>query len=173
MMEKALSHTEGLLIVVDESAGSKRAVDYVARMIGRRRGFHVHLLHLLPPLPPELMEFGGSEDPLKEELLQAELHRDQQTWIASRRDSAKPALDEAIRSLHEAGLARRQIDCECPGPMDDRDISSAVLSQARAKRCRTIVIGHESHSWFHELAGGNLCEHLFRISSVFTLWVVQ
>lgn len=50
MMEEALSHTEGLLVVVDESDGTMRTVDYIAKMIGQRRGFRVHLLHLLPPL---------------------------------------------------------------------------------------------------------------------------
>ncbi len=58
-MTEAESKPECLLVMVDESPGTKRSVAYVARMIGGLRGFHVYLLHLLPPLPPELLEFGG------------------------------------------------------------------------------------------------------------------
>jgi len=64
-MTNAQSKNENLMVVVDESAATRRAVDYVTRMIGCQRGFHVYLLHLLPPLPAELLEFGGAEDPGK------------------------------------------------------------------------------------------------------------
>ncbi len=55
-----------LLLVVDESRSSKRAVTYVARTIGRRRGFQLCLAHLLLPIPPALLEFGGAENPDEE-----------------------------------------------------------------------------------------------------------
>ena len=172
-MAEASNATGRLLVMIDESPGTKRAVDYVAKLIGRRRGFHLCLLHLLPPLPPELLEFGGAENPRKEQKLEAELRRDQQAWIAAARDSARPALEDAMKALRKAGLSSREIDLECSDPMDGRDTTGAVLGQARAKRCHTIVIGHESHSWFRELAGGHLTEHLLRHASEITIWVVQ
>jgi nucleotide-binding universal stress UspA family protein len=173
MMAEAESTTECLLVIVDESPGTGRAVNYVARMIGRQRGFHVYLLHLLPPLPAELLEFGGAENPRKEQELQAELHRDQQAWIASVRDPARPALDNAMNALYEAGLSSHEIDLECSDPMDDRDAIDVVLNQARANRCHTVVVGHGSHGWFRRLAGGHLTEHLLRHASEFTIWVIQ
>lgn len=172
-MAKAASKTERLLVVVDESPGTKRAVGYVAKMIGRRRHFHVYLLHLLPPLPPQLLEFGGAENPRKEERLTVELRRDQKAWIASARDSVRPVLEDAIKALRKAGLSTREIALECSDPMGGRDATGTVLGQARARRCHTIVIGHESHSWFRELVGGHLAEHLLRHASGITVWVVQ
>src|ERR1035441_5670316 len=103
-MTNTQSKNENLMVIVDESPATRRAVDYVIRMIGCQRGFHVYLLHLLPPLPAELLEFGGAEDPQEERKLQAELHRDQQTWIASVKDPAKPVLSYAIDALRQAGL---------------------------------------------------------------------
>jgi len=170
---RAASKTERLLVMVDESPGTKRTVDYLAKMIGRRRGFHVCLLHLLPPLPPELLEFGGAENPREEQKLDAELRRDQHAWIAAARNSARPALDDAIKALRKAGVSGREIDLEFSDPMDSRDTAGTVLGQAQAKQCHTIVIGHESHSWFRELAGGHLTEHLLRHAIGITLWVVQ
>ncbi len=35
---------------------------YVAKLIGRRRGFHIVLMHVLPPLPPDLLKTGPLAD---------------------------------------------------------------------------------------------------------------
>ena len=51
-----------ILIAVDASGASDRAVTYVGEMIGKRQGYRVRLLHLLPPLPPPLLEVAGSEN---------------------------------------------------------------------------------------------------------------
>ena len=55
----AVSINKHILIAVDNTEASHRAVHYVAAMLGGRRGFHVRLLHVLPPFPPELLECGG------------------------------------------------------------------------------------------------------------------
>jgi len=62
-----------LLVVVDNSLASMRAVAYVAQILGGRRGFRFCLAHTLPSPPAGMMEFGGSEDPQKEEWLEARL----------------------------------------------------------------------------------------------------
>lgn len=110
---------------------------------------------------------------MREEELQEQLHRDQQIWIAARRDSAKAALDEIMNVLHKAGIFRRNTDFECSDPMDDRDAAFEILSQAQSKQCHTIAIGHDAHSWFHQLAGGNLSEHLLRVARGLTIWIVR
>ena len=48
-----------LLVILDGSPISKRAVKYVASWVGRRRGFRLCLAHVLPPLPAGLLEHGG------------------------------------------------------------------------------------------------------------------
>jgi nucleotide-binding universal stress UspA family protein len=171
-MTNAPNTNENLMVIVDESPATRRAVDYVTRMIGCQRGFHVYLLHLLPPLPAELLEFGGAEDPQEERKLQAELHRDQQDWIASAKEPARPVLSYAIGALRDAGLFTYEIELASSDPWDDRDATVAVLNQAREKRCHTIVVGKESHSWFRDLAGASLTERLLRDANEITLWVV-
>jgi len=165
--------SERVMVIVDESPAAIRAVDYVTRMIGCQRGFHVYLLHLLPPLPAELLEFGGAEDPRKEQALQAELHRDQQAWIASVKDPARPALSYAMEALRQVGLFTYEIEVACSDPLDDRDPTRAILNQARGKRCQTIVVGSDSHRWFRKLTGKPLTEHLLRHVSEITVWVVR
>ena len=58
-MIRTRREVERLLLVIDDSPSCVNAVKYTAKMLGHRRGFRIHLLHLLPPLPPELLEFGG------------------------------------------------------------------------------------------------------------------
>lgn len=172
-MANSKNKAERFLVVVDESPGSKRALDYAGRVLGRRRNFVIILLHLLPPLPPELLEFGGAENPRKEQKLEAELRGDQQAWIRSARNSAKSFLTRAIQQLHKAGVARDAIHLAFSHPARDRDAATAVLEHARGKRCHTVVIGHDAHSWFRELAGGDLTEHLLRRAKGVAVWVVQ
>ena len=50
-----------ILIAADASDASRRAVVYVAEIIGKQPAFHVGLFHL--ELPPRMLEWGGSDDP--------------------------------------------------------------------------------------------------------------
>ena len=164
---------EGLLLVVDESLASKNAIQYVARLLGRRRGFEIHLLYLLPPLPPELLEFGGAEDPRREEELDAELRRDQENWIKSAIASAEPVLGGVTRSLRNSGIAARNIHREFSYPTEPRNAAHAILEEAHAKKCCTVVIGHKAHSWFLKLGSGHIAEQLLHHATGISLWVVQ
>lgn len=161
------------LVVVDASAGSKRALEYMSGVIAGRRNFAITVLQLLPPLPPELLEFGGAENSRKEQALEAKLRSDQQSYIRATRKSAQTSLAAAVDQLHKAGIPREDIQIAFTDPAADRDAATAVLEQARSKRCRTVVIGHASHSWFRELTGGDLVEHLLRRAKGIAMWVVQ
>jgi nucleotide-binding universal stress UspA family protein len=163
---------ENLMLIVDESPATQRAVDYVTRLLGCHRGVHVYLLHLLPPLPAELLEFGGAEDPHQEQQLQSELHRDQQAWIASVRDPARPLINEAVANLRGAGLFTYEIELAHSDPMDDRDPTITLMKQLHDKHCHTIVVGNHTHPWFRKLTGTPLTEYLLRHAGEVTLWVV-
>jgi nucleotide-binding universal stress UspA family protein len=163
---------ENLMLIVDESPGTRRAVDYVTKMLGCHRGIHVYLLQLLPPLPAELLEFGGAEDPRQEQQLQSNLHRDQQAWIAAAKAPARKVIDEAVDSLRGAGLFTYEIELASSDPLDDRDPAIALLKQAHEKHCHTIVVGNHTPPWFRKLTGVPLTEHLLRHAADITLWIV-
>ena len=84
------------LLGIDDSEATLRTVAYVAEIIGPQKGFHVVLLHVLPPIPPELLEFGGSENPQTEQRLDAELKKDQAQWI----EQAKQTLRRLQQLRH-------------------------------------------------------------------------
>lgn len=172
-MVRAERKVERLLLVIDGSTWSLKAVEYASNMLRRRRGFLIYLLHLLPPLPSELREFGGAEDPRKEQRLGAELRRDQRQWIAAAQESAKPSLEEAAKVLRKSGFAEHGIVRQFSYPTEPRDAARTVLEYAREPACHTVVLGHKAHSWFRELAGADLTEQILRHASGISIWVVQ
>ncbi len=48
-----------------------------------------------------------------------------------------------------------------------------VLLMARNEGCRTVVVGHRAHTWFHGLGGGHLAEQLVRSAMGFAVWVID
>jgi len=164
-----------LLLVVDESTSAKSAVEYVAKVLGHRRGFEVCLAHFLPPLPPILLEFGGSENPDKERQLDTQLQRDQQQWIESARKKAEPALSWARGRLRKAGLPATSLTSQFSDPAHEQDsVSQEILELARRNQCRTIVVGQRSLSWFKRIiARKDLAEKLTKQGKDFTFWIVE
>lgn len=163
---------ECLLLVADSSPATERALQYLGKIVGRRH-INVHILYLLHALPPELLEFGGSENPRKEERLESQLRREQKQWIARAQQAARPVFDRAKQVLHSAGVIKNCIDISFSDPAEASHAVEAVLQAAKAKHCQTVVLGHSTHSWFRELTGGDLTEQLVRNAKGLAIWIVQ
>lgn len=162
-----------LLVVIDESQASKRAVSYVAGIIGRGKRFRVCLAHTLPEIPAHLIEHGGAEDPSEEEKLERELHSDQNQWIVAARKKAQPILARARTVLRKAGLPASSIEERYCDPAEGRARGDEILELARERNCQTIVVGSESLSRWKQLLGDDPVEELLRRGKGFTVWVVE
>jgi nucleotide-binding universal stress UspA family protein len=162
-----------LLVVIDESQASKRAVSYVAGIIGRGRRFKVCLAHTLPEIPAHLIEHGGAEDPNEEEKLERELHSDQNQWIVAARKKAQPVLARARTVLRKAGLTASSIEERYFDPAEGRARGDEILELASEWKCDTIVVGSESLSRWRQLLGNDPVEELLRRGKGFTVWVVE
>ena len=162
-----------LLVVIDESQASARAVSYVAGIIGRGSGFKVCLAHTLPEIPAHLIEHGGAENPSEEEKLERDLHSDQNQWIVAARKKAQPILARARSVLRKAGLTASSIEERYCDPAEGRARGDEILELAREWKCHTIVIGSESLSMWRQLLGNDPVEELLRRGKGFTVWVVE
>src|SRR5579872_1051663 len=151
-----------LLVVIDDSAASRRAVKYVGKFVGKRRGFRICLVHVLPPLPPGLLEHGGSENPGKEARLGVHLKGEQHRWISAAKKASQKYLDEARAILRIAGSSAgnvKALSCELG---ENQDAADVILNMARTRHCRTIAVGRQSFSWFHKLFSEQLSAELLR-----------
>lgn len=154
-----------VLVVVDESPATERALEYVARVASRRRDFRICLAHALPSAPPELVELRGTE----EARLRAYEHR----WIAVVEMTEQRALDRANAILRRGGLAENAIEAHYCNLVDASLATEEILSLAKARNCDTVVIARESLSWLSELIHGDPAEELVRKGKGFTIWVVE
>ncbi len=162
-----------LLVVRDESVASRRAIRYVGKFVGKRKAFRICLVHVLPPLPPVLLEHGGSEDPAKEARLEAELKVAQHRWISTAKKACEKGLHEDLVVLRKARISPRTVSTAFCEPGEGRETADAILHMARGRRCRTVVVGRKSISWFHELFSHDLSEELLRRGKGFCVWAVE
>jgi len=116
-----MPNAKHILIAIDDSEASYRAVTYVGSVIGGCEGFRVCLLHALPPLPRELLEFGGSEDPQQEERGEAGLKTEQSRWIEAVAHAAEPVFTRAKHMLHEARVPEDAVETQIVDTVNTQD----------------------------------------------------
>ena len=160
------------LVSVDDSDSSIRSVSYVAEMIGDREGFHVVLFHVLPPIPPDLLEFGGAEDPATEQTLDQALKQEQAQWIEEAKKAAEPILENAKTILYRIGVLPAMVSVVFSESIHRPDIVRELIETARKQTCGTIVVGRESYSSFKEMFHHHVGEELAQKGQGFAIWII-
>ncbi|MEK6533127.1 MAG: universal stress protein, partial [Nitrospirota bacterium] len=84
-----------ILLAVDESENSRRVARYVGSLLCRTPGVALTLFHVLKPMPRELLEHGGSEDPATEAQLSVQLRDEQEAWIRKEGEAECHILKQA------------------------------------------------------------------------------
>src|SRR5690242_17271521 len=159
-----------ILVAVDESESSSRAVKYVGSLLRETKDTAVTLFHVLKPMPRELLEHGGSENPTAEAGLSQQLRREQDAWLRQEAESECPILVQACETLTRAGFDRKQVTL-MTGHEDD--IAGNILEEARDGKHDTIVVGRHGTSRVKRLFGGGVTDQLLRDAKGFAIWVVE
>ena len=153
------------LVVVDESPATKKALEYVAQIVARRKEFRICLAHSLQEPPPELVELRGAED----SRLQAYKSR----WISTVKMTELRALERANAVLRRAGIRGGATEAHYCYLVDGTRATKEILELARTQKCDTVVIGRKSLTWLNELIHGDPAEELVHLGKGFTIWVVE
>jgi nucleotide-binding universal stress UspA family protein len=168
-----MNRTDKFLIAVDESATSLKAVSYVSQVLRGRTDVHVRLLHVLPPIPPKFLEFGGAEHPQIEQRLSGELRNDQAQWIETTKHKAQASLDKALAVLINGGLSPNEVSTSFSSPIHCPDVALEILEAAQTWKCGTLVVGRHGRSWIREIWSTHVGEELVRKGQGFAIWVVE
>ena len=161
-----------ILLAVDDSEASYRAIRYVGTLVGGATGVRLRLFHALPPMPPELLEVGGSENPETEATEEAEAHAAQRRWLAEAEGTAAPIFARAKEILRAAQVSDSAIATAC-APADGADnVASTILAAADTHGCDTIVVGRAAFSRFHALFHRHVGDALLNHGQGRTIWVV-
>ena len=166
-----MADSKRVLIVVDGSDASRRAVAYVADVIEGAPGFHVGLLHL--ESPPRMLEWGGSEDPQIEEKKSSQR-------AATYRQMQKQAVAERQAMLQpmQAVLAERGIDAavvlvEFEEALDRKTIANDILEIAKQRHYGTVVVGRRLFSTWQSFFQSHVGEEMVRTGEGVAIWVVE
>jgi nucleotide-binding universal stress UspA family protein len=161
-----------ILVAVDDSAASDRAVGYVGQMTGGNKEFQILLFHVPAPMLPRLLEFGGAEDPRQEQRAETELRKAQAAWVEKIEKAAQPIFARAKSILRQAQVPEEAVNTQLLTPPAEEDLDTSILEAARANGCGTIVVGRESFSWMQELFQTHVAEKLLRQAQHLAVWIV-
>ena len=159
-----------ILIEVDGSEHSARALRYVGTLLRDTRDVQVTLFHVLKPMPRELLEHGGSEDPAEEIRLAKELQQDQENWVRTESLFESPILATALELFRQTGFPLDRVTMKF-GHEDD--IAHTILDEARTGGYGTIVVSRQGSNGMKRFFGGGVTDQLLRDASGYTLWVVE
>ena len=168
-----MSNAKHILIAVDDSEASYRAVTYVGSIMRGGEGFRVCLLHALPPLPRELLEFGGSEDPQQEEREETRIKTEQTRWIEAVAQAAEPVFTRAKHILHEARVPEDAVETQIVDTVNTQDIVLNILETAHARHCGTVVVGRKSYHGLKALLTSHVSDALISQGEDLAVWVVE
>ncbi len=129
-----------MLIAVDGSESSLRAVEYAATQYSGLSDIAVTLLHVLPYPPAPLWDDGHI--PTKEET--EERKRGIERWLAGQRAKFEPMFDKAVTILTNHGISLKQIERKTIS--DSIDVAGSILEEARDGGYQTLVLGRRGLS---------------------------
>jgi len=168
-----MPNAKNILIAVDDSEASYRAVTYVGSIVGGREDCRVCLLHALPPLPRELLEFGGSSNPEQEATEEAHIKAEQTRWIEAVTQAAEPVFTHTKRILQEAHVPAQAVETQIVDTVSTQDLIQDILEAAQAGNFGTVVVGRESLHGFKALFTSHVGDALIRQAHGLTVWVVE
>ena len=158
-----------ILIAVDDSDESARALHYVGALLRDIQDVNVTLFHVLNPMPRELMEHGGSENPETEHHLGEQLRKDQEEWIRTEGVIEYPILVTAMERLGQTGFPLDRVTLKLG---HERDIADSIMDEARAGGYGTVVVTRYGPTGTTRLFSSRITDRLVRDLSGVALWVL-
>lgn len=145
-----------LLIAVDESDSSQRAVLYVADFLGGFPGFTVTLLRVIPE-PEE--DFFDTGDELR-------------SWIKGQIDGSNKMLENYRQVLIQSGFPEDKVRYRaCVG--EAKSFAEAILETRCDLTCCTVVVGRHHKSKTEEFLFGSTSSKLIHDAKNCAVWVVE
>lgn len=145
-----------IVIAVDGSENSRRAVAYVGRLLGGRSGFAVMLLHVIHA-PDE--DFFSSP-------------REREKWVKSGRKKVEKWLADYRNVLIADGLGTGDVSVHVV-ERDGPSLARLILAEMKSLEAGTLVVGRQGLSRKEEFLFGSVSKQIVSYARQCTVWVVQ
>jgi len=153
--EKKFSNKD-ILIAVDESENARRAVSYVAEILGGVEGFEVTILHVIP-LPEDDFFLTTSE---------------MEKWLSQYRVKIDGMLEEYRQILIGAGFHPNDVSVRSPTRYCP-SMAECILAERDERAYGTIVVGRQGLSRTEEFIFGSISSKIVTHARNCTVWVVE
>ena len=145
-----------ILIAVDASENSRRAVSYVSQTLRGLPGVGVVLLHVINP--PEEDYFSS---PLEQEI-----------WLKQYRRDIDGVLDGYRKILVQEGFDPNSVDMISTLRYRP-SIAECILAEQARWGCGTVVVGRQGLSRSEEFLFGSISSRIVSHAKNCTVWVVE
>lgn len=150
-----MANWKNILVAVDGTETARRALRYVATMVGSLAEVRICLLHVTPEPPPYYYREGHSL----------------QEYTQAKNEAAEAIFAEARRILAELGLAGEQVSCHNYLTASGESISAGILAVRARGDFGTVVVGKRGVSKAEEFLFGSISNAVVQKSD-FAVWVV-
>ncbi|MDA8164254.1 MAG: universal stress protein [Desulfobacteraceae bacterium] len=145
-----------ILVAVDETETSRRALRYLGELSGAAGGLEICLLHVYPEPPPTYLREGHSAADYRQEK-------------ENRAQAIFAAATELLAGYH---VPAAQVHTDCRMATTKTPISSVILAARAEGGYGTVVVGKRGVSKAEEFLFGSISNAVARACSGFTVWVV-
>ena len=169
---KSPSVESKILLALDGSEPSIRAVQYVADMLGHAPDVSVTLFHVFPPMPSLLAETASSEGPIAPS--EDEFERRRKSWKQNRDEVQSQLFQPARERFMQAGFGDEQIQTKCVTQHIDSDyVAHEILAECEKSGYDTIVMGKRGLSRIRTFLTGSVTEKVVRHAKGHAVWVIE
>ena len=155
-MAESAPRERSILISIDESENSERAIDYVGRLVGGLPGFKATLVTILEEPNPDI--FATPED------------RDR--YLRERKTRLETVLTEARERLLTHGLDESTVQIKIHQRLCE-NIAQCILDEQRLGEYGTLVVGRRGLSKSEEFLFGSVSQKLVTYADNCAVWVVE
>ena len=144
-----MADRQHILVAINDFPMTQHLEDCLRKTIKDRTAVTIHLFRALGPLPPQLLESRGAEDPTDEKKVEAEQIQQQESWFIRARQEAELLLQTATARLRDL-LSDCKIKSHFVLLYQREDLAAEILKAAHHNDCATIIVGHKSYPWLRE-----------------------
>ncbi len=156
-----------MLIAIDGSESSFRAVEYAAEQFSGLNDLQITLLHVLPYPPAPLWDDGHI--PAKEE--KAEREAGIERWLAGQRVKSEPLFDKALSVLTRHGIPASRIGKKMIS--DSIDVAASIVEEAADGGYQTLVLGRRGLSAVKKFLMGSVTAKVITHGAGMAICVVE
>ena len=150
-----------ILVALDDSEASQRVLSYTAELAKPSEALHLLLCHVLPSMPPHLLESPGAEDPAEERRIEEAQRTEQGRWTAKHNEVGVRLLENGQRRLEKLGVPAKRIHTKLVEPAHVHgDVAEAILTAAKESDCDMLIVGRHAFSALREVLHTHLADVL-------------